>query len=247
MRAPLLVAAVVALAASDAAAHTRPAAVLGLALDANDADHLVIQMTSGLGISEDGGVSWSWICSDAVGFDNGFEDPPILVDGSGAIVFAGFDGLGRSSVDACDWSFEASALADEFVIDLAPEAGDPDRFLALRTSGAEPDRLYRSTDGGRSVLAVGEGLGELLTERVQVAASDPSRVYVSGFFPAVDGGRPPPRAAALLGRRRELHGARAAGPRWASGARRRWPSTRRTRTGSSSAWSACPSTSATSG
>jgi uncharacterized protein (TIGR03382 family) len=187
MRAPLLVAAVVALAASDAAAHTRPAAVLGLALDANDADHLVIQMTSGLGISEDGGVSWSWICSDAVGFDNGFEDPPILVDGSGAIVFAGFDGLGRSSVDACDWSFEASALADQFVIDLAPEAGDPDRFLALRTSGSEPDRIYRSTDGGRSVVAVGGGLGELLTERVQVAASDPSRVYLSGFIPAEEG------------------------------------------------------------
>ncbi|MBX3276175.1 MAG: hypothetical protein KF729_38335 [Sandaracinaceae bacterium] len=176
-----------------AAAHGRPAFVGQIVFHPTDPDVIVARGTWGLAITEDGGASWRWLCAAVAGVDATREDPAILVTPDGSILFGTYDGLARSTPDRC--AFERPAALDgRFVIDLAPDASEPSVVWAIATSGGEPDEVFRSADEGRTFRRVGMPVDEILLERVRVAPSDPSRVYLSGAIPVVairyDGGVP---------------------------------------------------------
>lgn len=193
MRRLLACFALVLLAPCTAQAHGRPPFLGDLAFHPEDPDFVVARATFGLVLSEDGGMTWRWICAAATGADPTREDPPIAVTSDGSILVGTFEGLARSTPDHC--AFERpEALADRFVIDVVTDPSAPSTVWAIATSGSEPDELYRSEDQGRTFTRVGAPIEEILLERVLVAPSDPTRVYLSGAIPVMaithDGGAP---------------------------------------------------------
>ncbi len=172
-----------ALSAGAAQAHGRPPQPMRLAFDPNDPDRIVVAATFGLVVSTDGGASWRWICAASFGVDPVQEDPDLVVSDDGGVVLATFDGIVRSSSDLCSSEPAAGEVQDVFVIDLAPDPARRERLWALVSSGVQADRVMRSDDGGASWSAVGAPIEGILTERILVAPSDPSRVYVSASDP----------------------------------------------------------------
>ncbi|MEO0323473.1 MAG: MYXO-CTERM sorting domain-containing protein [Myxococcota bacterium] len=162
------------LSTTRAHAHGRPPALRQLAIDPDNADRWVAQATWGLATSDDGGESWRWTCAAAYGADPTFEDPRLaLIDG--AIHLASFGGI-RASPGGCDWETSLSAdLASDLVV--TPDGG----ALALIFEG-ERDRLVRY-EGGGPAETLFEAPDDVLFDRVVVAPSDRSEVYLSGRVP----------------------------------------------------------------
>ncbi len=166
-----------------AAAHGRPPRIERIAFDPSDPDRIVLSATIGLIVSSDRGASWTWVCAAAFGADPTQEDPDVVVAGDGSLVLATFDGVARGEPDLCDFSFPPGPARDVFVVDLATHPGDAAVVLGLASSGVADDRLVRSEDSGRTWATLGAPIPEILTERVAIAPSDPSRIYVSGAIP----------------------------------------------------------------
>lgn len=149
---------------------------------ADDA-RVMVRTTFGLLVTSDGGSSWSWICERAIGF-SGPEDPSYVVTRSGAIVAGLFDGLRVSRDGGCSWT---GVKTDATVfVDLTTRADGA--VVALASSydrHSDAGSLYRtqlwlSTDDARSFTPLGPRFDPtLLGETVEVAPSDPSRLYVS--------------------------------------------------------------------
>jgi len=161
---------------------------------------VLVRTTFGLVVSADGGAHWRWICERAIGF-SGQEDPTYVVTRQGTIVASLFDGVRVSRDGGCTW--ERPALGDagrEVFVDVTE--GSDGTVLAL-TSGydhrtdagsAFRTQLYVSKDDARTFAPVGKPLDpSLLAETVDIAPSDPSRIYISAVR-----GDAPPRAGALL-------------------------------------------------
>lgn len=176
---------------SSARAHGRPPFLGQIRFHPTDPDVIVVRATFGLVFTQDGGATWNWICAAVTETDPQREDPATWVAPDGAVLVGSFAGLSRSTVDRCEFDF-VEGLRDVFVIDLHAARGAPDSIWAVVTSGRDPDEVYRSDDGGRSFGRVGEPIEEILLERVRVAPSDPTRVYLSGAAPLrtghLDGG-----------------------------------------------------------
>jgi hypothetical protein len=154
-------------------------AVLFSAADAT----VFVRVTFGLLVSKDHGASWSWICERAIGF-SGPEDPTYVVTKSGAIVVGLFDGLRVSRDGGCTWE----GLKTDATVFVDVTARSDGAVLALASSyerHGDGGSLYKtqvwiSTDDARSFVPLAPRFDPtLLGETVEVAPSDPSRVYVS--------------------------------------------------------------------
>ena len=148
-----------------------------------DEDTVMVRVTFGLLVTRDRGRSWRWICERAIGF-NGPEDPSYVVTKSGAIVAGLFDGLRVSRDQGCSW-YPVKTDATVFVDLTARSDG---AIVALASSydkhtdagSSYKTQLYLSTDDAKSFVALGPRLdATLLAETVDVAPSDPSRIYIS--------------------------------------------------------------------
>ena len=169
---------------SSASAHGRPLQIEHIAFDPRDPDHVVLSATVGLVVTSDGGASWRWTCASAFGADATQEDPDVLVTEDGSVVLTTFGGVVRGEPDLCDYTYPEGVVRNVFVVDVAPDPVSGGTVWGLTSSGVVPDRVVRSTDSGRSWAAVGAPIEEaLLTERILLAPSDPSRVYVSAAIP----------------------------------------------------------------
>ncbi|MDB4947016.1 MAG: BNR/Asp-box repeat domain protein [Labilithrix sp.] len=144
---------------------------------------VVVRVTFGLLVSRDDASSWSWVCERAIGF-SGLEDPSYVVTRSGAIVAGLFDGLRVSRDGGCTW--ERIAADGRVFVDLTLRS---DGAVVALASGydrhGDAGSLYRtqlfvSTDDARTFAPLGARMDEaLLAESVEVAPSDPRRIYVS--------------------------------------------------------------------
>lgn len=166
-----------------AAAHGRPPRVERITFDPNAPDRIVLTATVGLLVSDDAGETWVWVCAAAFGADPTQEEPDAVVADDGSIVLATFDGVARGEPDLCDYTFATGVARDVFVVDLERHPSDAATVFGLTSSGVNPDRVIRSDDSGHTWSVVGAPIDEILTERIVVAPSDPSRVYVSGAIP----------------------------------------------------------------
>lgn len=143
----------------------------------------MVRVTFGLLVTHDGGTSWRWICERAIGF-SGQQDPPYVVTKSGAIVAGLYDGLRVSRDGGCSWE---SVKTDAGVfVDLTTRS---DGAVVALASGYErhteagiqyKTQLFVSTDDAQSFVPLGPRLDPaLFAETVDVAPSDPSRIYIS--------------------------------------------------------------------
>ena len=173
-----------------------PASNAVLFSPADDAT-VVVRVTFGLLVSRDRGSSWSWVCERAIGF-SGPEDPTYVITKSGAIVVGLFDGLRVSRDGGCTWEglktdatvfVDVTVRSDGAILALASSYdrhGDGGSFYKTQ--------LWISTDDARSFVPLGPRFDPtLLGETVEVAPSDPSRVYVSAVR-----GEDPDRKGVLL-------------------------------------------------
>lgn len=146
-------------------------------------DDVLVRVTFGLLVTRDRGKSWRWICERAIGF-SGPEDPTYVLTKSGAIVAGLFDGLRVTRDGGCTW--EAVKTDAKVFVDLTMR--DDGSTIALASSydrhsdagSLYKSQLYVSTDDARTFAPLGARIDPtLLAESVEVAASDPKRLYVS--------------------------------------------------------------------
>jgi photosystem II stability/assembly factor-like uncharacterized protein len=155
-----------------------------------DADHLVVRATYGILSSRDAGKSWGWICESAVGY-GGIEDPMMGITADGTLLAGIFNGLSVSRDSGCSWAFAGGDLTKRYVTDLSVEKADPSRSVLIVSNGIGPSefltQLWESPDNGVTWTQAGVDLpSAFLGLTVDVAPSDPQRVYVSGRYGPAD-------------------------------------------------------------
>ena len=159
-----------------------PASNAVLFSPADDAT-VVVRVTFGLLVSKDRGASWGWVCERAIGF-SGPEDPTYVITKSGAIVVGLFDGIRVSRDGGCTWG----AVKTDATVFVDVTARSDGAILALASSydrHGDAGSLYKtqvwiSTDDAQSFRALAPRFDPtLLGETVEVAPSDPGRIYVS--------------------------------------------------------------------
>lgn len=186
--AALLIALATFAADRTANANGRYPAASQLVVDPKDPTHLVVRTTYGVLVTTNDDGDWGWICEAAIGY-GGTEDPAIAVTGNGSILAGITAGLSVSRT-GCDWALAAGGLSDESIADVSVERGNPSRASAIFANDTATvdggalgfvTELWRSVDDGASWSKAGSSLlPDFAGLTVDVAPSDPSRVYVTG-------------------------------------------------------------------
>lgn len=181
----------VLLAAAPARANGRFPAAFQLVEAQSDPGHVLVQVTYGFMSTRDGGTTWGWTCEKAVGY-LGDVDPPIAIAEGGVSFAALFDGLSRSTGDGCDWHWVEDGAEGRYAVDVSTRKGDERDVIFLTSDGLGSNvfdtRLFRSSDAGATFAQVSEALPEnLVALTVDIAPSDPTRVYISALNALGDG------------------------------------------------------------
>jgi hypothetical protein len=179
-----------------AAANGRFPASNQLLFSPGDPSFIVLRTTFGVLLSHDAGASWEWLCEDAIGLSPGSsEDPALAVTADGSIVAGISKGLEVSHDGGCNWSFLGGGLAHQLVTDVSVRRDAPHTVVALTSTygthaGADggigyTSQVYQSTDDGATWAPLGSPIDpSILTTTLDLAPSDPHRIYVAGFRPA---------------------------------------------------------------
>jgi len=170
-------------------ANGRFPATNSLVVAPRDPSFLVLRATYGVLVSKDAGKHWDWVCEQSLGF-SGIEDPPIALTEKPAIVGALFAGVTVSQDRGCGFSLLKGEVDQRVMNDVVVAKERPREVLAIASSyGSRDDAgknryvstLFRSADEGATFHAVGKSIDEtVLFETVEIAESDPKRVYLSG-------------------------------------------------------------------
>jgi hypothetical protein len=193
------------LAAAPAAANGRFPAANQLVFSSADRKLVVLRTTFGILISRDYGASWVWLCEDALGLPpSAVEDPPIALTAGGSMVVGTSSSLETSPDVGCTWNVQGGALASHSIVDVAVRPDTPHTVVALQSSydaeaGASPgyrSQAFQSIDDGRTWAPLGVPIDAgVVATTIDVAASDPLRLYVSAYRMATDAG---PASASLF-------------------------------------------------
>jgi hypothetical protein len=168
----------VALAPSAARSNGKFPAADQLVIDPGEPAHLVLRTTFGLVTSRDAGAGWDWICETAVGYVD--IEPPIAVTAGGTLFAGLLDGVVRAGAGDCVWS-KAAGTRGKLIADVSAVAAVPGRAVAISyDTAADACQFWESNDGAESFTPVGPPLAAFLCLTVDVAPTDPKRVYLSG-------------------------------------------------------------------
>lgn len=145
---------------------------------------LWLRTTYGLLTTADRGKSWGYICESAIGY-SGELDPGIGVASGGRVLVGLPDGVVSSTDGGCSFD-EAPELAGRDVADISVERADPTRVVALESTheggGVFTTLVHLSVDGGETWQPHGTALPDtVLGLTLDVAPSDPQRIYLSGL------------------------------------------------------------------
>jgi photosystem II stability/assembly factor-like uncharacterized protein len=179
------------LAAPDARANGRFPAANQIVVAPNDPNTIVLRTTFGVIISRDHGTSWDWICERAIGIKSPTEDPSLGITANNTVIAGTFEGLAVSPDTGCSWSFAANGLENKIVVDTVVRIDAPHVALGLTNKYRAVDdagnpnytsQVFSSIDDGASWSAFGTAIDPTaVLETLEVAASDPHRLYVSGY------------------------------------------------------------------
>jgi MYXO-CTERM domain-containing protein len=186
--------------AQPAAANGRFPASNQLLFAPSDPNLVVLRTTFGVLLSHDAGLTWQWLCEDAIGLPpNSTDDPTLAVTANGSIVAGTYKGLEVSHDSGCNWSFLGGGLAKQLVTDVSVRRDAPHTAVAVTSTygpnaGADggagyTSQVYQSTDDGATWAPLGTPIDpSVLTTTIDLAPSDPHRIYVAGFrLPAATG------------------------------------------------------------
>lgn len=156
-------------------------------LSPSDPDEVIVRVSFGLLISRDGGGSFRWLCEQALGVI-GVEDPMYAYLKGGGIVASTFQGLIVSRDRSCSWP-QVASVGSRVFIDLTQRPSERDYVLALESSYDKQDaeggisfinQVWKTIDDAQNFAPLGPALDPtLLGYTIDIAPSDPSRVYVS--------------------------------------------------------------------
>ena len=133
----------------------------------------------GLLISNDGGVTWNWMCEDALPY-GGAYDPDYTLLSSGTLFATTFEGL-KANRDGCvfDSVLAPPPPGQKF---FSTTTRGPDQALYVAASDPSDGKVYKSTDDGMT-FPTSSLPGQLADwwQSLEVAPSDASRLYLAGF------------------------------------------------------------------
>ncbi len=173
-------------------ANGRPPGTSSITFRQGHESDVAVGLTFGFVISHDGGTTWQWMCEDAIGY-KGMYDPRFAYSSSGALFATTFDGL-KAARDSCTFgatpggvTFASTAALgpDHAVYYAAAQSADMLHGLAADFS------IYKSTDDGMTFPAAARGTPATTVnwwQSLQVAPSDPQRLYLSGYSYTPDPG-----------------------------------------------------------
>jgi MYXO-CTERM domain-containing protein len=205
---------VVMTAVGDARANGRLPTSNKILFAPNDPGYVLLRTTFGVLISHDGGGTWDWLCEAALGIGpTQAVDPNLGVTASGALVAGFLETFLVSSTTTCDWNGAGCPFVGRTIVDITVRPDDPRVVLALTSTstavgptdagpGCSPslidagigdsgvgylNEVWMSADEGAHWSALGTPLSSTtVMTTLEVAASDPHRVYVSGYRPVGD-------------------------------------------------------------
>jgi hypothetical protein len=146
-------------------------------------NHLVLAATYGLLVSEDRGQSWFHVCEGSFA-QPGQQTDPVVALTEGALLTSIFTSLTRSTDGGCDFQRKLGGTPAQAVPDFTVDsAGAVLAVLVTTDNGVTINQLQESLDGGQHFHALGPVLPDSLrlVATVDVAPSDPARIYVSGL------------------------------------------------------------------
>jgi hypothetical protein len=140
---------------------------------------LVAATTFGLTVSSNEGGSWQWVCEDAVGYGGTFDPDYEWSPTSGKLFATSLGGL-RTTADSCTFDLD-TGLAGRYIAAIAFGA-DGALYAAANDSTS---LIYRSTDDGETFPRVSQADPPFKRYdswlSLEVAPSDPTRVYLAGI------------------------------------------------------------------
>ncbi len=139
-----------------------------------DPSTLYLRATFGVLVSRDAGKSWRWICERALGYE-GQWDPPVAATRDGRLWVGLEDGL-VSTHDGCDLE-AVSELDGHTVKDLTTDPRG-ETLWAITGAPGKKSFVWRRSPGKKFERLAGMDDTNLMT--IEVAPSNPSRVYLSG-------------------------------------------------------------------
>jgi hypothetical protein len=183
--------AIVLLAAPMVSANGRFPQSDQIVFTAKDPNLVVARTTYGILPSHDNGASWWYLCEDVLGLPpNAVQDPEIALTGNGSLVAGtSSSGLSVSTDVGCNWSCAGGGLAGKNIADVVVRPESPDIVLALAVTirpgdgGTNNDsQVFQSSDDGATWAPLGSPIDPTSTvETIDVAKSDPNRIYVSAW------------------------------------------------------------------
>jgi MYXO-CTERM domain-containing protein len=196
MRTPWVAAAAAAsmlLAVSPAAANGRFPASNHVFFSPSDPKLVVLRATFGVLFSPDSGATWRWLCEDVLGLPStSVEDPTFAMTANGTLFAGTSHGLLLSPNTGCDWRMAGEGLAGQAIVDIAIRPDSPHSLVVLAQprngNGGSGDasgqgaQVYASTDDGATWSVRGTAINaSVTTSTLDVAATDPHRLYVAGY------------------------------------------------------------------
>jgi len=154
----------------------------------NEPDRILLRVTFGLLVSTDHGKSWDWVCEQALGLSGSLdEDPMYAITPSGAIVSSTFHGVDVSTDRLCTFPLVGAPLGSRVFVDLTSRPATPAEILVFASSrsgeGVYDSELLETKDEAKTFTSIGTPFPSkaFLGETVDVAPSDPERLYVTGI------------------------------------------------------------------
>jgi hypothetical protein len=182
MKRPLVLAALL-LAAPAARANGRFPSAQQVVFGAGaQRDRVTFRVTFGLLVSDDGARTFRWLCEEAMFSPEApgpAVDPAVEIDDRGRTLFGYGGGVRWWSPDACGVRVLPDLAARE-VMDLAitPDHGT---VYGVETTPGARQWVLRASTSDLAFARQGEGVAGLRLSTVEVAPTDPLRLYVTGL------------------------------------------------------------------
>lgn len=157
-----------------------------LVVGPSNPDRILVRVTFGMVVSQNGGADWRWVCEQSIGFNDVFDPAVALLQGE--VILAGLQlQLSQSTDFGCGFSpAQPDLLGNRYVIDVTAERAAPQNGWAVTTDGpdgAHDTQVFFTTNAGASWASAGPALDpNFRAVTIDVAPSNPSRVYVSGLM-----------------------------------------------------------------
>jgi hypothetical protein len=176
--------------AAPAAANGRFPASNQIVFSPTDPDLVLLRTSYGLLPSHDHGSSWRYVCEDALGLGPAaIVDPSIGLTEHNSLIAGVPGGLDVSPDVGCNWNCIGGPLAGQPIVDIAVRPDAPAGAVALTLSYLTGDsaiagtssRVFETTNEGATWTAIsGTFDPEVTVTTIDVAKTDPKRLYVSG-------------------------------------------------------------------